>query len=344
MILATSYSVGAELDVHRHGSGLINDTFVVSAAKGSYVLQRVHPVFSPRIHHDIRAVTRHLASRGVQTPSLIDTQSGAPWTEHDGSVWRLMTRMRGVSFDAVGEVCQVEAAAEALGRFHGALADLDHVFVGGRSGVHDTVAHLERLEGALTVHREHRLYDDVALLAEAILAAAPRLPPLVGLPERIVHGDPKFNNVLFEATQGPLAAQAVGWIDLDTVGPMALPLELGDAWRSWCNTRGENDPVAGFRLDIYEASLRGYARALPFALPSDEREALLHGVEWITLELSARFAADALAESYFGWDSKAFAGRGEHNLARAQSQWSLHEQVMAVRRERSDALTRALDE
>lgn len=333
----------ASSQARRWGQGLIHDTFLVDAEGGGFVLQRVHPVFSAQIHENIDAVTRHLRARNIPSPRLLRADDGRPFVEHEGEVWRVMTRLHGVTFDAVQDLHQAEAAGHALGRFHQALADLEHAFVGVRTGVHDTPAHLRALQSAVTGHPKHRLIEEVAPLAEAILTRAGELPNLDALPARIVHGDPKFNNVLFEGPDGKAARCAVGWIDLDTVGPMALHLELGDAWRSWCNVRGEDSAVAGFQLETFAASLHGYLRANPFVLSAEEREALIHGLEWITLELSARFAADALQESYFGWDSGRFPERGEHNLVRARSQWSLHGQVLALRAERADVLRAALN-
>ncbi|MCR9163190.1 MAG: phosphotransferase enzyme family protein [Nannocystaceae bacterium] len=319
------------------GSGLINDTFAVSADGSQWILQRVHTVFSPQIHHNIAAVTEHLSAKGVPTPLLRPSAGGALWVERDGRAWRVMTRLRGVTFDAVRTSAQARAAAAALGRFHRGLEDLEHAFVGLRAGVHDTPAHLQRLRAALEGHAEHRLYDQVAPLAERLLAKAAALPDLAGLPTRVAHGDPKLNNVMFAGPQGPLAETAVGLIDLDTVGPMPLHLELGDAWRSWCNPKGEDETQAIFDLDVFEASVRGYASDGP-TLRSGEREALVFGVEIITLELAARFLADALAESYFGWNPQRFASAGEHNLARARGQFSLHEASLATRTQRARLL------
>ena len=123
-------------------------------------------------------------------------------------------------------------------------------------------------------------------------------------------------------------------IDLDTVGPMQLAHELGDAWRSWCNAAGENETEARFDLDVFARSLRGYRRGIDRPFTPDEKAALLSSVEWISLELAARFTADALEESYFGWDSAKFASRAEHNLLRARGQWSLHCAATACRKER----------
>ena len=102
-------------------------------------------------------------------------------------------------------------------------------------------------------------------------------------------------------------------------------------------TRGE-DGRARFDLEIFAASLEGYVDALAVPLRDEERAALLHGVEWICLELAARFAADALNESYFGWDRQRYARAGDHNLARARGQRELAREVVATRRERAALL------
>ncbi|MEM6995578.1 MAG: aminoglycoside phosphotransferase family protein [Myxococcota bacterium] len=324
------------------GGGLINDTFAVTPRDGPpVVLQRLHPVFSPEIHHNIATVTERLAASGMMTPRIVATQQGALWATVDDEPWRLMTRVAGVTHDTVSSPAQAFAAAALLGRFHAALEGLDPAgFVGLRTGVHDTEGHLARLAAAVAEGRAHRLHDRVAPLADALLERAQQLPALPSAPPRIVHGDPKLNNVVFAASQGDPKARA--WIDLDTVGPMPLAYELGDAWRSWCNPAGENAAAASFDAAVFEASLAGWASAVVPPPTAAEREGLLHGVEWITLELSARFLADALLESYFGWDPTRFASRGDHNLARARSQWSMHECVLATRTLRADALRRSL--
>lgn len=319
------------------GSGLINDTFAVREGDRDWVLQRVHTVFSPEIHHNIAAVTEHLASKGLATPRLRPTRDGALWSQRSGRSWRVMTRMPGVTFDAMRSAGQARAAAGALGRFHRALEDLDHTFVGLRSGVHDTPAHLQRLRDAVAEHTEHRLYDVVAPLAELLLRSAESLPALDGLPSRVAHGDPKLNNVMFAGTDGDAAEEALGLIDLDTVAPMPLHLELGDAWRSWCNPKGEDEAQAHFDLDVFEASVHGYTQTGP-TLSAAERVALTYGVEVISLELSTRFLADALNESYFGWNRERYPSAGDHNLVRARGQWSLHEAAVRTRADRARLL------
>lgn len=323
------------------GRGLINRTFLVTAPGGARraVLQQVSPIFKPEIHANIQAVTEWLAAAGMATPRLLRADDGSPFLELDGGeVWRMMTHVDGVSFEVASGPAQARAAGRLLGRFHHALADLPHQFVAMRRGVHDSAGHLARLQAAVAAHPRHRLAAAVAPLAGAIQAAGEALPALPDLPDRVCHGDPKFNNVLFAGPTPPAAQQALCLIDLDTVGPMKLAHELGDAWRSWCNRAGEDQPRAQLDLEIFRASFAGYHEGHTRPLSADERRALLLGVEWVSLELAARFAADALVERYFGWDPQRFPTRGDHNLVRAHSQWSLHEALVATRADRAVTL------
>ena len=110
---------------------------------------------------------------------------------------------------------------------------------------------------------------------------------------------------------------------------LGLDAELGDAWRSWCNRAGEDEPDARLDLELFAASVRGYLAARP--LDAATREALAGALERIALELASRFARDALQESYFGWSAAVAATRGEHNLLRARGQLSLARAARAAR-------------
>ena len=320
------------------GSGLINETFLVEQDGRHWVLQRVNPIFSPRIHENILAVTEHLHAAGLTTPRLSRTAQGGTHVEAEDGVWRLMTHIEGASFDVVQDPAQARSAGSLVGTFHRVLDSLEHVFVDMRLGVHDTAAHLQRLRDALASHGDHALHSPVSELGSRILAAAERLEPLPPLPDRVCHGDLKLNNIIFAGTDGPDRDRAQCLIDLDTVGPMHLGYELGDAMRSWCNRGGEDDAGAAFDLDVFEAATAGYAEGLGRALDEAEIACLVGGVDWVSLELAARFAADALLESYFGWDPQRFASRGEHNLVRARGQWAMHERARDAREERARRL------
>jgi Ser/Thr protein kinase RdoA (MazF antagonist) len=316
--------------------GHINETYAVHSRARRAILQRLNPIFKPEVHHDIEAITEHLERAGLTTPRLIRTRAGDLWTtDAAGGVWRMQTFIEGEVFAHPHSAGMCEAAGSLLGRFHRALVGVEHTFQAPRFGVHDTARHLAGLREALEAHRTHAAYDQVAPLAEDLLRRADSLPSMEGLPARIVHGDPKLSNFIF-AQDG--SARAL--IDLDTLAPMAVPLELGDAFRSWCNPNGEGEGESVFMLDWFVAGLQGYARAMGQVLTRPEVALLPVSVEVIAVELAARFARDALEERYFGWDRTRFHAAWEHNLVRTRSQAGLARSVAAQRQSAEDAVAR----
>ena len=111
-------------------------------------------------------------------------------------------------------------------------------------------------------------------------------------------------------------------LDLDTVGPASLPLELGDAFRSWCNPMGEDEENGVFDSDLFKSGFESYANVAGSFLSQTEREELVLGTLYVYFELSARFLLDVLEESHFGWDSIRFSSSAEHNLVRAKGQFN----------------------
>jgi Ser/Thr protein kinase RdoA (MazF antagonist) len=316
------------------GNGLINQSFLVRDHAGTpHVLQQVNPMFPPTVNEDIEAVTAHLATAGLNTPRLLRTLDGALCLPAPGGTWRLLSYVPGRVLDALEHPAQARAAGRLLARFHRALDDLEHEFRHVRQPVHAPARHLAALRESLARHAGHRLYGDASALAQEIFAAAQALPPLPETPPRVVHGDPKISNLVFEDRRDV----AVCMLDLDTVGRMALPFELGDAFRSWCNAATEDDPRGRFSAELFEAAVDGYGEAARGWLLPGEAATAVSATATIQVELAARFCADSLNESYFGWNPAAFASRGDHNLARARGQLAVHRSLLG-QYERLDAL------
>ena len=336
-VLAAWGLAGAEVTAIEIGN--INRTYGVHDAETGrrYILQSVNRIFPPEVNDDIQAVTEHLTAKGMPTPRLVPVEHGRLWfSDQAGEVWRLQTFVEGINRSQVESPGMAYAAGALLGRFHQTLADLDHAFRGRRTGVHDTAAHAAHLREAIASRCDHPAHGRAAALAERILRGLDRLPALEGLPARVVHGDPKINNLIFDE-QG----RGVCLIDLDTVARMPIPVELGDAFRSWCNPRGEDAAEARFDLESFEAALRGYAGEASDMLSAAEIDAITTGIETITLELAARFCADGVEESYFGWNRERFAAAWEHHLLRAEGQLHLAESF-AAERPRADAIVASL--
>lgn len=335
----------ADLEV-QHIPSNINATYVIrrrQAGADALVLQRLHPVFGAQVHIDIEAVTSHLATKGVETPRLIRTRGGQLWTidpsSPDQRVWRALSYVEGVTLHHTRDAQTLESAAALLGTFQRNLTDLEHAFVHERP-LHDTRRHLANLRTALESPlgagdaEARELGTAIARQAEGV-----RLD-FDSLPKRIIHGDPKLSNVLFQR-EHPSRARCM--IDLDTVGRGYIAYELGDALRSWCNPDGEDVTEPAIEADSFAAVMRGYTRTCPDALAPAELLSAIDGFETVSLELASRFAADAINDSYFGWDAARFGSRREHNLVRARGQLALSRAVRAQRGALVEAATRALE-
>jgi aminoglycoside phosphotransferase (APT) family kinase protein len=323
-----AYGFSSGCRVRAVQGGLINHTFRVDEGARSIALQRLNPIFAPSVNLDIDVITTHLAHQGLLTPRLVRTTEDAPFThDAEGSAWRALSWLEGRTLPRVEQPATARAAALLVARFHCAVADLTHTFHFSRPGAHDTAAHLARLEAALREHAQHPNYAAVLPVGRAILQHAAALEPLPAVPTRLVHGDLKITNLLFDER----VERALALLDLDTMARLTIPIELGDALRSWCNPAGEDSARATFRADVFEAALDGYASGAPDLLGETEHGSLVLGAQTIALELAARFCADALYESYFGWNPQAFPSRSAHNLARAQSQLAVADSVQEQR-------------
>ena len=296
--------------------GLINLTLGLSTAAGeSLVLQRLHPVFEAAVNDNFELVTTALHARGETAPMLIKTLTGERCVVAADGIWRLQTRVAGHSLNQLSTAAEARAAGELLGRFHARLVDWTTPLPHRRPAVHEPARHLATLAEALARHPAHRHHAAVAALATEINARLARLPPWPAAPLRLVHGDPKISNLLFAAD-----GRGRCLVDLDTLAHGPLVPELGDAFRSWCNPGPEDAPEAAFSLPLFAAAVDGYAQHARAFITAAERAAIVDGTLAIYLELAARFAADALNETYFGWSPARFTSRGDHNLARARNQ------------------------
>ena len=311
--------------------GLVNLTLKIECRDGAcYALQRLHPVFGPNVNSNLEQVAAHLAARGMLTPQLVRTRDHALAVEQNGARWRVLTWVAGRAFDCLAQPAQARQAGALLARFHGALSDFSQDLIVERPPIHNFTRHRARLAAAQAQASAHRLQAQVARATQGLDALRGAYAAPCATAVRLVHGDPKISNVLFNDA----GTQALCLVDLDTLAPMALPLELGDALRSWCNPRREDDAQARFEMALFAAAVAGYGAVARAYIGDDEIAAIVPATLEIHLELAARFLLDALEESYFGWDAARYDSRGAHNLARAGGQLaaaaSLGEQLAAA--------------
>ena len=306
--------------------GLINNTYIIGTPP-QFVLQWVNPIFSPLIHQDLDVITKHLISKGLQSPTLVPLPSGDLYfTDEEHGVWRLWTFVFGHTYHKMDSTSKGFLSGIGVGKFHNALLDLDHDFVAPPRGAHNTPEKMSNLQQAIEENSKHHLYDEAALLGDSIIDQWKQWNGILEEPQRICHGDLKISNLHFDDNGNVCAL-----LDLDTVAKMPFSVEMGDAWRSWCNPAGEDDPEkVKFDIAIFESSLKGWL-SQGISLTEIEEQNIPEGIERICLELAARFCADALQNNYFREDLQKFPKKGQHNLHRALGQFRLAQSVQQQR-------------
>ena len=138
---------------------------------------------------------------------------------------------------------------------------------------------------------------------------------------RVIHGDPKVNNVMLDTA----THEAVALVDLDTVKPGLVHYDIGDCLRSGCNRLGEETMAweeVRFDPDLGRAILEGYLPLARDFLTDHDYAYLYDAIRLIAFELGLRFFTDYLAGNvYFK------ARHRKHNLARALVQFRLTESI-----------------
>ena len=148
------------------------------ARRRELVLQRVNPIFPAAVNLDIAAVTRHLAAQGpCRRRRSSRRRDGTLWLEHDGAVWRVLTRIDGdhaATRSSRRRKRARQAACSPSSIARSAISSTTFEHAGSASTTR--ARHLAALRDALDEHRGHRDFATVRPLAERVLELAAELP------------------------------------------------------------------------------------------------------------------------------------------------------------------------
>ncbi len=350
-VLSRFRIAGTCRDVAPHRRGHIHDTFVSTWTTGDgearYLHQRINErVFAdvPALMRNVERVTRHLAGdeapeTGLRSLRLVPASDGGAFVRAPSGAWRTYHFIdRTTSVDRPRDEAQAYEAARAFGRFQRRLSDLDPDALDETiPRFFDAEHRLRQLEAAAAADVAGRVGDaarelrfvreraDLASIVEDHLRAG-------RLPRRVVHGDTKLNNVLFDADSG----RAVCVVDLDTCMPAWAPYDFGDLVRFTAATCAEDETDldrAGVDLALYRAIAEGYVEGTGAFLTPLEHELLPVAARLVTFTIGVRFLADHLAgDAYFKVE------RPGQNLDRARVQLRM---VLRMEEE-TDAMERLL--
>jgi Ser/Thr protein kinase RdoA (MazF antagonist) len=336
------------VDIQAFGNGNINDTFLVSLTQSNrprFILQRINTQVFPQPHlvmHNIRTFTnhvyhrlqRHPLNRPWQVPRVILTQDNQDYYRAgDGSFWRALSFIEGSqSFDTLENESHAGEVGYALGMFHNLISDLPpEKLADTLEGFHITPRYLQsyhQVLGKAQVSQSPEVNYCLQFIRDRAAGAdiLEKGKAQGKLPLRLMHGDPKVNNVMFDINTG----KAISVVDLDTVKPGLVHYDIGDCLRSGCNPAGEETEQwerVYFDLDFCQGILRGYFYVAKAFLSDNDYAYLYDAIRLIAFELGLRFFSDYLAGNvYFK------VKHPQHNLARALVQFKLTESIESQER------------
>lgn len=316
--------------------GHIHTTYVSTWAGDSgdtrYLHQRMNAeVFRdiPALMHNVGLVTRHLAASAdpgsMEALQLVQAAgSGADFAQTSDAPWRTYRFVEGaVSYDHPKDAEMAYTAAAAFGDFQVRLAGLDAGELKTTiPDFFDSEVRLRQLDVAAAADAEGRrasVADELQFVADRRGACSVMQEALRSgiMPARVVHGDTKLNNVLFDRETGKPRCV----VDLDTCMPGYSLYDFGDLVRFTAATCDEDEQDlerASIDLDTYAALESGYLEHAAGFLTPFEREHMAFSARLVTMTIGMRFLADHLAGDHYFKIS-----RPGQNLDRARVQFAL---------------------
>ncbi|HNX52368.1 MAG TPA: aminoglycoside phosphotransferase family protein [Pontiellaceae bacterium] len=363
--IAEQFVVSGQLaSIRPTGSGNVNDTYLAVFRTHFSEERIIIQCISQRVFHhpewimeNLSILTSHChkqlqaesdrADRIWQLPRIVPCRNGQDYfKDENGDYWRALTLIASAtSFDTAQSAEHAFEVGTVLGQFHRLVSNMNPFSLRDTlPGFHETPKYLEKYDAVVRTPEAQELIKrslevrNLQHFVEARRKFAYVLQNALDAGEltlRLIHGDPKVNNIMIDDDTG----KGTAIIDLDTAKPGLIHYDFGDALRSLCNQEGEETDELGkvsFDLDLCEAFVRGYIVYAKEFLTENDKKYLYDSIRLITFELGLRFFQDYLAGNvYFKVKSP------EQNLQRAQIQFRLCESIETRRRQIQELLTQA---
>lgn len=328
-----AYGIDSEARVEPFGSGHIHRTYLASYGDTHLILQQInHKVFPAveQLLENICSVTAYIREKtaGSQPPATIEivkTHDGLTHLQDEaGNWWRALCYIGGShTVDVPRDAGLAFEAGKTLGRFYRLLDGFEarrlHVVL---PRFHELTFRLAQFREALAQASAERKQSagDLIHLVEAEAPTLLWLDEWIArglLPLRVVHNDPKINNVLLDEND-----KGICMIDLDTVMPGCLLHDFGDALRTTANPAAEDETDLEKvvpSMTLFQAYAEGFLSQTRSFLTPAEAQNLHRAPAFLTFVIALRFLTD-----YLNNDVYFHILHPEHNLQRARAQFTLY--------------------
>lgn len=284
-------------------------------------------------------LNRHIRQKNrdkvkLQIPDILNAGDSTYYQDENNDCWRALSFVaHSESLETIGSLSDAEQVGFALGHFHRLLSDLDPQSLHDTlPGFHITPAYLMHYQQVLAqstrplTSPESRYCADFIAQHQTFADELEQAKQQGLLSLRVIHGDPKLNNFLFDKSSHSI----ISLIDLDTVKPGLVHYDIGDCLRSCCQT---TDPV-GFDPTICAAILKSYLAEAGAFFTDYDYAYLYPAIRLIPFELGIRFFTDYLVGNRYFKVSKP-----EQNLQRALAQFQLCDSIQKQERALQQLIT-----
>lgn len=332
---------GDVINVKSFGSGIINDTFLVTCKnnKGNenkYILQKINSSIFKNVEKLMenycgvcdylkKIVSENGGDVERETITVVPTNSGKSYLKDSlDNYWRAIKFISDtVTYDVAESAEDFYKVGKAFGEFQNKLAgyNAENLYE-SIPNFHNTKERFKTFLLAIENNKARRL-ESVRSEVDFILEREKDTSILLDLyengelPLRVTHNDTKISNILMDAK----TKNGICIIDLDTIMPGLSLYDFGDAIRSGATHALEDEKDLDkvyVDLEFFEAFTKGFLEGTNSSLKEKEIEMLPMGAKVITLEQAIRFLTD-----YLDGDVYYKTSYSNQNLDRTRTQLKL---------------------
>ena len=306
------FGIDTNASIKTFGSGLINNTWLISENENEFILQRInHNVFKNPfdIAINIRLICDHLKKDHTEyifiCPRRTITGEEMIFIENEG-YFRIFPFIKNShTTDVVSSPSQAYEAAKQFGRFTNVLSafPVDKLKI-TLPDFHNLPLRYAQFETAVKNGNKERIKQSATIInflkaQHEIVSISEQIEQNADFKKRVTHHDTKISNVLFDNNDNGLCV-----IDLDTVMPGYFISDFGDMMRTYLSPVSEEEKDLSeieIRDEYFKAIADGYLSEMGNVLSSTEKMYLVYAGKFMIYMQALRFLTDHLNNDvYYG--------------------------------------------
>jgi Phosphotransferase enzyme family len=328
------FGIDPNASVKPFGSGLINNTWLISGKQNDLILQRInHNVFKQPfdIAFNIGLICEYLKSNHPDHLFICPRKTIAGeemiFIKGEGYFRIFPFIKKSHTTDVVISASQAYEAAKQFGRFTNLLSAFPvDKFKITLPDFHNLPLRYSQFETSIKDGNKERIKQSAAIISflknkSEIVTISKQISANTDFKKRVTHHDSKISNVLFNENDKGLCV-----IDLDTVMPGYFISDFGDMMRTYLSPVSEEEKdlsKIGIRDEYFKAIADGYLSEMGNELSAVEKKYLVYAGKFMTYMQALRFLTDHLNNDvYYGTKYEG------HNFIRANNQAVLLKKII----------------